>query len=346
MKKKIVNLIKTLKLASVHPRIRHFQTPAITRKNTVTPVIQPMVLITQIQRSGGSLLSQLFDDHPECHTHPHELCWGKPEKWNWPDLPVNQNSAKRCFQELWENSIDTFIEQGYYKNPRTNNRELFPFEFDRSLQWEIFLKLFRQSPPTDKRQILDKYLTSFFNAWSDYQNLYRSPKKYVVAFTPRINMQHDSSARFFRDYPHGRMITIVRDPATWYASARQHMKEYKDLEAAMTNWRKSVTASLKLAQRKSRQVLLVLFDPLVTETHRSMRKICDALGLTWDERLCNPTFNGMPIKANSSFEIDSHGILSEPATKRSDKLSSRELQCIRKQCAHLYEAASKLAVNR
>jgi len=39
----------------------------------VSPVTSPLVLISQIQRSGGSLLSQLFDGHPEVHAHPHEL---------------------------------------------------------------------------------------------------------------------------------------------------------------------------------------------------------------------------------------------------------------------------------
>ena len=44
----------------------------IRLKNTIN-VDQPLVLISQIARSGGTLLSQLFDMHPECHVHPHEL---------------------------------------------------------------------------------------------------------------------------------------------------------------------------------------------------------------------------------------------------------------------------------
>ena len=39
----------------------------------ISPVNSPLALISQIQRSGGSLLSQLFDGHPEIHAHPHEL---------------------------------------------------------------------------------------------------------------------------------------------------------------------------------------------------------------------------------------------------------------------------------
>ena len=43
------------------------------RLEHLVPVTDPLVLVSQIQRSGGTLLSQLFDGHPECHAHPHEL---------------------------------------------------------------------------------------------------------------------------------------------------------------------------------------------------------------------------------------------------------------------------------
>ena len=36
-------------------------------------VREPLVLISQVQRAGGTLLSQLFDGHPECHADPFEL---------------------------------------------------------------------------------------------------------------------------------------------------------------------------------------------------------------------------------------------------------------------------------
>ena len=43
------------------------------RLRHLRPVTEPLVLISQVQRSGGTLLSQLFDMHPQCHAHPDEL---------------------------------------------------------------------------------------------------------------------------------------------------------------------------------------------------------------------------------------------------------------------------------
>src|SRR5262245_51494389 len=65
-----------------YPRI------AILVRRHAIPVTQPLVLISQIKRSGGTLLSQLFDGHPSCYAHPHELQIGK-SKYQWPKLDLS-----------------------------------------------------------------------------------------------------------------------------------------------------------------------------------------------------------------------------------------------------------------
>ena len=41
-----------------------------------------LIIISQVQRSGGTLLSQLFDSHPQIHSYPSELKLTKP-KFDW-----------------------------------------------------------------------------------------------------------------------------------------------------------------------------------------------------------------------------------------------------------------------
>ncbi len=54
---------------------------AIRRRN-LTPVSQPLLLIaSRLARSGGSLLLQLLDSHPQLHVRPHELRFGVGETW-------------------------------------------------------------------------------------------------------------------------------------------------------------------------------------------------------------------------------------------------------------------------
>lgn len=83
------------------------------RQRSVDIVDQPLILISQIQRSGGTLLSQLLDGHPECLAHPYELKWGRPEKWNWPEVDLTAD-ARSQFDALDENWIKEFAALGLY----------------------------------------------------------------------------------------------------------------------------------------------------------------------------------------------------------------------------------------
>src|SRR5919198_369926 len=60
------------------------------RLRHLVEVREPLVLVSQIQRSGGTLLSQLFDGHPQCHAHPGELHIGWPRKRYWPPLDLER----------------------------------------------------------------------------------------------------------------------------------------------------------------------------------------------------------------------------------------------------------------
>ena len=87
------------------------------RKQWIVEINQPLVIISEAQRSGGTLLSQLLDGHPECYSHPEELCWGKPEKWNWPALQPDSKTwlPNQLFKQLHEPWIDAYGGAGFYR---------------------------------------------------------------------------------------------------------------------------------------------------------------------------------------------------------------------------------------
>ena len=62
-------------------------------------------------------------------------------------------------------------------------------------------------------------------------------------------MELDRVERFFAAYPDGLLVSIVRDPRGWYASARRHRKYYADLEEALGLWRASTESALEAAER-------------------------------------------------------------------------------------------------
>ena len=51
-------------------------------KKKIDYINQNLIIISQIQRSGGTLLTQLFDNHSTLYSYPSELMLTSP-KFNW-----------------------------------------------------------------------------------------------------------------------------------------------------------------------------------------------------------------------------------------------------------------------
>ena len=263
------------------------------------------MLVSQIQRSGGTLLSQLFDGHPEVHAHPHELKIGYPREANWPEIDLADRTG--TFERLFEKKALTHLLEGYRKpgakeDETVGGYDVFPFVFLPRLQKAIFDA--QAASGATERDVLDAYFMSYFNAWLDNQNLYTGPKQAVTGFTPRLAMEAENRDRFFAAYPDGTLIAIVREPQAWWASASRYSpRRFPDAESALALWRESAEAAL------DERVVAVTYERLVGQTEAVMAALAERIGISMSPALLQPTFNGRPIRANSAEQVDAHGIL-------------------------------------
>jgi len=304
------------------------------------PVTSPLVLISQIQRSGGSLLSQLFDGHPELDAHPHELKIGYPRKYTWPKLDLS-DAPDQWFATLFEASVLDHFKTGYRK--QKNLDETFLFLFLPSLQKELFIKYLDSIAKITARDILNAYMTSYFGAWLNNQNSF-GPKKYITAFTARLSMEQENMEAFFKIYPDGRLISIIRDPKNWYPSAARHRPHlYEDINMALELWLKSARAMMLNKKKYSDRVCILTFEDLVGKTASVMRYLADFLAIEFDNGLMMPTFNKCPIRANTSFDAQQHGII-DSTLKRHKSLAPEQLEIIDHTTAALYREVLDQAV--
>jgi hypothetical protein len=299
----------------------------------IQPITCPLVLISEIQRSGGSLLSQLFDGHHELYAHPHELKFGFPRKINWPPIDLD-DPPKRWFEILFENNVIDHFKMGYKK--QKNIDETFPFIFLPSVQKELFMQQIKSLKAISVRDVFDAYMTSYFGAWLNNQNAFGN-KKYIVGFTARLAMYEKNMESFFEIYPDGRLISIVRNPKNWYPSASRHKPlVYNDIKESLELWKKSVSSMFKNKSRYGDRVCLLTFEDLIGKTEAVMRHLADFLGISYDEILLTPTFNKFPIKANTSFKAKQHGIMNN-TLKRYETLSNKEMAIIDDMTSDRYE---------
>lgn len=314
----------------------------ISLKN-ISPVTAPLVLISQIQRSGGTLLSQLFDGHPEIHAHPSELMIGYPKKNNWPKLDLS-DKPERWFDILFEDKVIEHFKEGYKKGKKSKHS--FSFIFLPPLQKKIFIKYLESIESIKLADIFDGYMTSYFNAWLNNQNN-SGQKKFITAFTPRLTMREENVVSFFAIYPEGRIFSVVRDPKNWYPSATRHnpkSKKYGDINNALQQWNESVQSMLRNKERWEDKVTIIKFEDLVTNTKAVMRYLANLLEIQFDNILLLPTFNKYPISANTSFDLKETSILKDTLS-RHKTLSAEELQLIDTKTKDQYHRVIDMAIS-
>jgi hypothetical protein len=307
-------------------------TIAEQRLRATVPVTQPMLLCSQVQRAGGTLLCRLFDSHPSCFTHPSELRWGRPRKWNWPHVDLSLETPDDLLSQVAEGWPQRFAAHGYHKYSNWTHRHhpeqarVYPFLFDEVLQRRLFAKAIADSGARAQRDVLNAYLTSLFNGWIDYQNLYRQPKRWVTAFVPRLAMEPGEMARFFADYPDGLLVTLVREPGAWLSSFGRHVG-LEDPNEALSHWTASADASVRAHAARPDRVIVLLFEDLVHRTEAVMRLLCERMSIAFSDVLLEPTYNSMPVLSDSSHELTT-GIDPDVTSRHREVLSTSELDLV------------------
>lgn len=303
------------------------------------PPAAPIALISQIQRSGGSLLSQLFDGHPQLLAHPYELKIGFPKKHLWPALDL-ADAPRRWFEVLFEDHVADHFRKGYCKGRRQG--PIFAFILPPALQARLFLEACDAARPGTTREVLDAYFSAFFGAWLNRADE-PGEKRFITAFTPRIAQRGRSIDAFFADYPDGRLISILRAPDNWYPSARRHSGKYADLPAAIRLWQESARAMIRNQERFGGRVCLIRFEDLVSKTEAVMRHLAGFLGIDFHPCLLAPTFNRIPIPANTSFAPEDAAVMAGTLERRR-LLSPEEREVIDGLAGEDYRRACAAAV--
>jgi hypothetical protein len=311
----------------------------VTLPDHIVRVDQPLFLISQAQRSGGSLLLRLLDGHPECNVVPFQLR-GLDEVAKRP--PTNLEEA---WKKFYDPKLALRYEAGHRqrKHDILRDEETFSFDLQPELQRAIFDACAGGREPS-LRNLFDCYFTSYFNAWLDYDNLMTGEKRWVVGFEPGVARSLSRRTAVRNLYPDGRVVSIVRDPWSWYASARRWEARWAEREAALDHWCSVAGGTLKWQRKQSKQrreVRLVTFEKLLTETEETMRRIARWIGIEFRPELTRPTFNGRPIKANTSFSDVQTEVSTAPLERAQGELSADDVDYIEARAGELYRTMAK-----
>lgn len=127
-------------------------------------VDQPLFLITQAQRSGGTLLLRLLDGHPELHVVPFQLRGIDQAAKRMPATSAQAWSA------LHDPRLVERYEEGYRqrKGAVLDDDVTHSFELDPERQREVYDECAAALDRPTTRDLFACYFTSYFSAWRDY----------------------------------------------------------------------------------------------------------------------------------------------------------------------------------
>lgn len=329
----------------------NFEQLVKSRRNGQVQVDQPIALISQAPRSGGTLLRNLFDGHQQCHVHPYEWHFGPTRRFEWPTLRLDAGPEVWWTRVREEELARRFI-NGVRRNPtkyrgddKPPRGEIYPLLLPPMLQRQIFLETIADLDEVKgDRDIINSYMTSLFNGWLNNQSLDEADKRWVVAFAPRLAWGESREA-YFGAYPDGHLISVLRSPPSWLASARgRQIKGVENNERLIGMWNRSAEEMIEAKTERPENVSIVRFDDLVRNSEGVMRLLSKKMNLDYDDILTDPTFNSRPIGANSSFAVTNQGgVISAPVDRHKEVLSDEDGALIAEQCGPLHERALAMA---
>jgi hypothetical protein len=187
----------------------------------------------------------------------------------WPALDLEAGP-----RQWWERLAEPLPSSGS-ANGRDGADGRPPFLLVPTLQRRVFDHCVAAWQPSTPREVLDCYLTSYFNAWLDYQSLYGEDRRWVVGCAGATGIDAAEREAFFADYPDGRLVVVVGDPQG-------------------ADWAQGAESVLEARARAVERVLAVSGRELAEDPAAAMRPVAAFLGLEWDPVLTTPTLNGMP----------------------------------------------------
>lgn len=295
-------------------------------------VRRPLIMISQLPRSGGSLLSQLLDGHPQLLVYPWEMKIGYPSKGKWPTLDLCKTPA-HLFATLFHSELALFSKKGYRKQGKVRPKpKRLKFDYSPYEHYQNFVRLLPNE--CNRRDVLDTYFSTLFQAWR------RQPEaaRYVAGFVPRMAAYSESISGFFADYPDGRLISLIRDPADWFASHRAHTDQgevrYGDVEEEMRTWNRMARLALEYQRKYQDGFLLLSFTDLVRDRLRTMTRVSDWLGIDFHQSLLEQTFDGNPISPNTNFH--------DPVERLAEAVLDRRLKLTESERRRAYELTDDL----
>jgi hypothetical protein len=223
----------------------------------------PIFFIMGRPRSGTTLLTTLFNAHPNVRIAPE-----------FPVMIFLYQKFRNV--KVWdEAAIRSFIDHAFYfsKTSKINSRRVNNLKIDKEF---ILQELLRYKPEEASLQLFMKSINYY--AYSIYS------KEKTLLIGDKNPVYSVFAHRFRKIFPDAKFICIIRDYRDNFISIKKLADKEVAVEAPSVplqvgRWKFFVSRFLKLKKRFPDRYYILRYEDLVTDQEKTFRSICGFLGI-------------------------------------------------------------------
>ncbi len=281
-----------------------------------------LVMISAMYENGGNTFHRHLDGHSELWAYPFESQLGTryvddellsmfPFKYRWPVFPLT-GEVDSDFELFFDEEAKTRL-----RRPDGSKFRDADLDMKESERKELFIKYMKDKPRTPGNLVMAFYGATF-TAWKNYN---RSGKeKYFVGYSPIIGVDAE---KIFADLPEATIIHIVRNPVACYSETNRRPFPLS-LRRYVWTWEIMQRKSLVYQEKFKGKYIIIRYEDLIQKKKEVMADVCKNLGITFEDILLEPSWNGKPLKDQDPWGTIGTPDLNEQNERKSE-ISENEI---------------------
>jgi len=253
-----------------------------------------LIMISAMYENGGNTTHRLLDGHPELFAYPFESQVGTslvtdylasyvPFKYRWPEFALN-GTVEQDYELIFDEEMKVLL-----RTPERSKFKHADLQLKESERIGLFCEHMKGKPRT-RANLVEAFFRSTFDAWTNYN---RTGKE--TAYLGYNPVQVFDTEKILADCPNGHVIHVVRNPYSGYSDTKKRPYPLS-LPRYTWTWNLCQHMALTYAEKYPDRFHIVRFEDIVADTHGTMSRLCEQLGIAWSDTCLAPSWNGVPLK--------------------------------------------------
>jgi len=252
-----------------------------------------LLMLSAMYENGGNVTHRFLDGHPEMSVYPFESQLGTrlvndhltsmfPVKYRWPVFDLGATAALD-YQAIIDEEVKVRA-----RTPRVSKFRHAAFEFSDDERRQSYERYVAESGRSRGHNVA-AFFRATFDAWKDYRRT--GNEKVHVGYSPIVIVD---AKKILKDFPTAHILHVVRNPWSAYADTKKRAVPLS-LAHYLLGWIINQQQALFFQDRFPESVHVVRFEDIISDSAKTLGRICEEIGVEAASSLKLPTWNGTEL---------------------------------------------------